>query len=426
MFEEMMPFLTALIIGLLVGIERERSKSQEDKKAIFGIRTFPLIALLGVIAAHLGNETLILIIGIFVCILVLVNHLNLNKDPDTDMPKIGATTSVAVVLTFILGYLANFNSHAALILTVIVFGFLAIKKHLHAFAQSGITEKEMNAALTFLVSAFVILPLLPNEFIDPWQLVHPTRIWLLFVIIAGIEFASYITLRQVGTKLGLLITGLFGGFASATATTLTLARRVKKQPESIWLIASGIILADVSSLLMQLVVLTVIAPEVAMSLALFLGVPAAAGGVSAVLIALYSGNKAQENTIEMNIENPISIKSTISFALMISAGLILIALAERWFGDVGVYLTSVLGGATSLRVVTFSVSELASSGEIMISVAALAIIIAMTANMIMKLIFIQRAGGVKLLMVCSLFFAVMLASSLVAFLFSFSGNWSTY
>jgi uncharacterized membrane protein (DUF4010 family) len=257
-------------------------------------------------------------------------------------------------------------------------------------------------------------------------LVHPTRIWLLFVIIAGIEFSSYITLRQVGAKLGLLITGLFGGFASATATTLTLARRVKNQPESIWLIASGIILADVSSLLMQLVVLTVIAPEVAMSLAFFLGVPAAAGGLSAVLIAIYSGNKTQENTIKINIENPISIKSTISFALMISAGLILIALAERWFGDVGVYLTSALGGATSLRVVTFSVSELASSGEIMISVAALAIIIAMTANMIMKLIFIQRAGGLKLFMICALFFAAMLASSLAAFLFSFVGSWSIY
>lgn len=424
MFEEMMPFLTALMIGLLVGIERERSKSQQGEKAIFGVRTFPLIALLGVILAHLGSEALLIITGVFVCTMILANHLHWIKELNPEISKVGATTAVAVVLTFILGYMAYSNGHIALILTVIVFGFLAIKKGLHDFAQSGITEKEMNAVLTFLVSAFVILPLLPNEFIDPWNLVHPTRIWLLFVVIAGIEFASYITLRQMGAKLGLLITGLFGGFASATATTLTLARRVKEQPKAIWLIASGIILADVTSLLMQLVVLTIIAPEVFMSLALFLGIPALAGGIFAALIAIYSGQKVQENTIEMNIENPISIKSTISFALMITVGLILITLAQRWFGDIGLYLTSALGGAASLRVVTFSVSELAASGEILVSVASVAIIIAMATNMIMKLIFIQRAGGFKLFMICSLFFAAILASSVAVYMFYYFVNWS--
>ncbi len=415
MFEEMMPFLTALMIGLLVGIERERSKSRQGEKAIFGVRTFPLIALLGVISAYLGSETLVVIIGVFVCILVLANHLDWIKNFNPDLSKVGATTAVAVVLTFLLGYLANSNGHIALILTVIVFGVLAIKKYLHNFAQSGITDKEMNAVLTFLVSAFVILPLLPNDFVDPWNLVHPTRIWLLFVIIAAIEFASYIALRQIGQKLGLLVVGLFGGFASATATTLTLARRVKDQPKTILLISSGIVLADVSSLLMQMVVLMVIAPEVSVSLMPFLGIPAIAGGLIALSVALYSRQKVKQNTIEINIENPISLKSTISFALMISAGLILIALAQRWFGDAGLYLTSALGGATSLRAVTFSVSELAASGEVLISVASVAIIIAMAANMIVKLIFIQRAGGVRLFMICSLFFAAILASSVAVY-----------
>lgn len=423
MFEEMMPFLTALIIGLLVGIERERSKSQQGEKAIFGVRTFPLIALLGVVSAYLASEPLVVMTGIFVCILVLANHLHWIKELKPEISKIGATTAVAVVLTFLLGYLAHSNGHIALILTVIVFGLLAIRKNLHAFTQSGITDKEMNAVLTFLVSAFVILPLLPNDFVDPWNLVHPTRIWLLFVIIAAIEFASYIALRQIGQKLGLLVVGLFGGFASATATTLTLARRVKDQPKTILLVSSGIVLADVSSLLMQMVVLMVIAPEVSASLIPFLGIPAIVGGLIALLVALYSRQKVRQNTIEINIENPISLKSTISFALMISAGLILIALAQRWFGEVGLYLTSALGGATSLRTVTFSVSELAASGEVLISVASVAIIIAMAANMIMKLVFIQRAGGFKLFMICFLFFTAILASSVAVFMLYYPEYW---
>lgn len=422
MFQEFMPFLTAVIIGLLVGIERERSTSKEGRKAIFGVRTFPLISLVGVVSAHLGNETLLIIMGVFICALVLVNHFYSIKEIDSEASKVGATTAVAVILTFILGYLAYSNSQIALILTVIVFGLLAIKKHLRMFAQTGITEKELNAVLTFLMSAFVILPLLPNEFIDPWELVHPTRIWLLFVVIAGIEFASYIALRQVGMKLGLLITGLFGGFASATATTLTLARRAKDKPQTIWLITSGIILADVSSLLMQLVVLMVIAPQVSASLALFLGIPAIVGGLFAILITVYSSQNVTENTVELRIDNPISLKSTISFALMISVGLVVIALAQRWFGDVGLYITSALGGATSLRVVTFSVSELASSGEILISMASIAIIIAMAANMIVKLILIQRAGGSRLAGLCSLFFIIILASSFAVYFFRYVIN----
>lgn len=415
MFEDMMPFLTALIIGFLLGLERERSKMKEEGKAILGVRTMPLIALLGVLVAHLDNQALLIIIGVFVFTLILANHIPWKKNVDLGLSSMGATSAVAAMLTFLLGYFANFNPHIALILAVIVFGFLAIKKHLHGFVQSGITEKEMNAVLTFLVSAFVILPLLPNEFIDPWQLVHPTRIWLLFVIIAGVEFASYIALRQLGSKLGVLITGLFGGFVSATATTLTLARRVKDQPKCLWLVTSGIILAEVSSLVVQLIVLTIIAPDVLMPLSLFLGVPAFIGVICAALIAIYSSQKSEKTQIEMNIENPISIKSTATFALIISAGLILIALAERWFGEIGVYITSAIGGAASLRVVTFSVSELAGSSEMLVSVAALAIIIAMTTNMMMKLFFIHRAGGVKLFLICSTFFTIMLASSAVVY-----------
>ena len=260
MFEDMMPFLTALIIGLLIGIERERSKSEEGSSALLGVRTFPLITILGAITAYLDNQILMVISGAFVTVLILLNHLSWSLPPKVS--KLGATTSVAAMLAFFLGYFSFINSHIALIIAVIVFGCLAIKKHIHSFVKSGINEKEMNAVLVFLVSAFVILPLLPNDFIDPWNLVHPTRIWLLFVIIAGVEFASYIALRQLGNKLGVIITGLFGGFVSATATTLTLARRAKDKPECIWLITSGIILAEVSSLIIQLIGLSVIARDI--------------------------------------------------------------------------------------------------------------------------------------------------------------------
>lgn len=417
MLNEMMPFLTALIAGLLIGIERERSKGHNEVTPIWGARTFPLLALTGVVVAFLNVPSLTIIIGIFVSLLILVGHVHWNRKES--IWSVSATTAIAAILTFLLGFLAYTHNHISLILAVILFGFLALKARLHKFAQTGITQEEMRAALTFLISAFVILPLLPNDFIDPWQLIHPTRIWFLFVIIAGVEFSSYIVLRQLGTKWGLLITGLLGGFISATATTLSLAQRVKVQPDQVFLITSGIILAEVSSLLIQIVVLTVIAPSVASSLFLFLAIPALIGGISAISIAQWRQKAKSTSEVELKIKNPISLKRTATFALFISAGLILIALATRLFGEVGVYITSALGGAVSLRIVTFSASELASSGEILLQTASISILIAMMVNMLVKLGLVYKAGGSRLCFLCALFFSLMLGGGVLIYFIDF-------
>lgn len=408
MLDEMLPFLTALVIGLLVGIERERSRGQNDISPILGARTFPLLALMGALCAFLNSDILMIIIGMFISIIILASHIH--WDHAKTSWHVSSTTAVAAMITFVLGFLANSHSQIALMLAIMLFGFLLLKSRLHTFARTEITKQEMTAALTFLVSAFVILPLLPRDFIDPWQLIHPTRIWVLFVIIAGVEFSSYIALRKLGANWGVLITGLLGGFASSTATTLSLAQRTRQKTSPILLLSSGIILAEVSSLLMQIIVLSIIAPDVSMQLFLFLAVPATVGVISALIILFIRTEKGLPPEITLEIKNPISLRSTATFALLISLGLIIIALATRWFGDTGVYVTSALGGAISLRVVTFSVSELASSREILISVAALSILLAMAVNMLVKLGIIYKVGGLRLLLSCSFFFFIMLAS----------------
>ncbi len=413
MYEQIVPFLTAAAIGLLMGIERERSMNQDGTRSILGARTLPLIALLGGLMAFLDHQTLLIVVSVFIAIVILGVDAAWNREEGTF--RIRGTSAVAAMLIYVLGYLAQFDSKIAVVLAVLLFGLLSVKRSLHSFARTGITKQEMSAALTFLVSAFVILPLLPNDFVDPWKLIHPTRIWLLFVLITGLEFCSYIALRQLGTKWGTLLSGLLGGAVSATATTLTLARRTKDQASSLFLITSGILLAEVSSLLIQIVVLGVIAPDVFIYLWAFLAIPAAVGTLLAVGIAVFQRKENEEPPAEIPLSNPISVKSALSFALLISVGLIMIALAARWIGPVGVYLTSALGGVASLRVVTFSVSELTSSGEISTTVAAMAILIAMTTNMFMKLVIIYRAGRRKLLLFCTLFFTLMLLGGFLGF-----------
>lgn len=408
MYAEISPFLTATIIGLLIGIERERAKNKDGSKSTLGARSLPMIGLLGAIMASITTIGIPIIITISICIIIIFNEIR--WDRDSKQIRIGGASCIAAMLTYVLGYLAFTNAQLAVILGVVVFGILATKNSLHRFARTGISKKEMTAVLTFLVSAFVILPLLPNEFIDPWGLIQPTRIWLLFVLIAGVQFFSYIALRHIGNKWGMLLTGLFGGFVSATATTLSLALKLKSQPKDLNIITGGIILSEVSSLVIQLLVVSVIATDLPIELLLLLVIPAVIGIIIAVGLTLFSGNTDSEKTgnIKLKVSNPISLKSTLTFAFLISLGLIIIALASRYLGTTGVYATSALGGLASLRVVTFSVSELVNSGEMLASVAAISILLAMTTNMIVKLIIIIRAGSLKLFIISSICFILML------------------
>ena len=414
MLEQTMPFIAAVSLGLLIGIERENAKSKNGNEAIIGVRTFPLLSLLGALTAYIPSHNfLYIVLSGFVALMVLFNHISIKEGENHR--KIGFTTAIAAMITFILGFISYTDSQLAIILAIILFGFLSIKSRLHNFARTGITKDEMSAALTFLVSAFVILPLLPNEFIDPWNLIQPRRIWLLFVLIAGVEFSSYIALKQLGARWGVLSTGLLGGFVSATAITLNLSGRANSKSVPTVLVAAAIVLAEVSSLCVQIIILCSVAPDVSLRLIPYLALPALVGATLAFSIMMFY--RKTKYVIKMEeFKNPISLKKTAGFATVISLGLISIALMSRWFGDTGVYLTSALGGAASLRVATFSVSELANSSNITIAVAAGAILLAMIVNMLVKLVLIWKVANKKLLYLSSLFFVLMFLSGILAYL----------
>ena len=128
---------------------------------------------------------------------------------------------------------------------------LWLKPRIHAFAHEGLNDQEVKAALTFLVIALVVLPLLPNRTVDPWGIANPSRLWLLFVLIAGVGFAGYIAVRALGPARGLATAGFFAGLVSSTAATLSLSQRAKAQPEFAGPFATGIVLANVASAIAQ-------------------------------------------------------------------------------------------------------------------------------------------------------------------------------
>jgi uncharacterized membrane protein (DUF4010 family) len=137
---------------------------------------------------------------------------------------------------------------------------LWLKPKIHAFADEALSDREVNAALTFLVIALVVLPLLPNHPVDPWGIANPTTLWLLFVQIAGVGFAGYIAVRALGPARGLALAGFFAGLVSSTAATFSMSRRAKSEPALAGPLATGIVLANVASAAAQLLIVAVADP----------------------------------------------------------------------------------------------------------------------------------------------------------------------
>jgi uncharacterized membrane protein (DUF4010 family) len=148
-------------------------------------------------------------------------------------------------------------------LGVIVVAVLWLKPRIHAFAHGGLDDQEVKAALTFLVIALVVLPLLPNRAVDPWGIANPSRLWLLFVLIAGVGFAGYIAVRALGPTRGLAAMGSSPVSLSSTAATLSLSRRAKEQPEFAGAFATGVVLANVASAIAQLLIVVAEVSEAA-------------------------------------------------------------------------------------------------------------------------------------------------------------------
>jgi len=222
--EQLVDLGIALAIGLLIGTERgwERRTAQEGSR-IAGIRTFGLLGLLGglwaLLAAAMGE---LLLGGAFLALTaVLITAYLRDRRADRDL---GITTLVAALLTFALGAFAvRGQTHIAVTGAVASVILLSLKPVLHSWLRK-LEPEAFYAALKLLLISVVLLPVLPNQGYGPWSAFNPYQVWWLVVLIASLSFAGYLAMKLVGTERGIMLTGLFGGVVSSTATTLTFSR----------------------------------------------------------------------------------------------------------------------------------------------------------------------------------------------------------
>ena len=269
-------FAVALALGLLIGLERERSKGEGPARGPAGIRTFALAALLGAIGIHLGDVLLLVIVEGGVAVLAAVSYF---RDRDSDP---GLTTEVGLMAAPLIGGLAMSDTLLASGLGVAVAVVFAVKEPLHSFVKGALTDAEVNDGLVLAVATFVIWPQLPDRYLGPLQAINPHSLWLLVVLMLSIGACGHAATRAVGPRFGLSIAGLASGFISSTATIGSMAGRAVKDPASMGAAVAGAAFSTVSTFLQLALLLFAVSKPT-----LVLMAPAlAAGAVAAAIYGL--------------------------------------------------------------------------------------------------------------------------------------------
>ena len=380
-------FGIAVLLGALVGIEREKHRRERKAKTeqTAGLRTFILFALLGACTAWLSRvfesywivAAGLLITGAFVVAGYVVTTRGQKE-------AVGLTTEVAVIIVFVLGAIDMLGgTEIAIALAVITTAVLAYKDPMHGFVKQ-LGWDDVYSGLQLLIATFVALPLLPDKPIDPWGALNPYALWLLVILISGLSLVGYALTRWLGPGKGALLTGFAGGLVASTAVTVSFAREARTNPVNTMAFASGILVAWATMFARVLVVVAVVnrtllgplfLPFAAMGLV-------AAGAAALIYLRSHPDGKGASARDNLRVANPFSITSAAKFAAFFAVVLVAVKIAQDNFSDSGVYAVAALAGLTDVDAITLSMAELAKTGSA--QVAVIAIVIASLVNTAVK------------------------------------------
>ena len=306
--------VVTLIIGFMIGLQREMREHRKEHIRSAGTRTFTLISLLGYLSAWMQTSIpFFLHVSLFLFgLLILATYVYKTVQSDSH----GTTTEIAAFVTYILGMMMylSLEDYAVLIAVIMLF-ILEIKSTL-VKVEKEITQNDIKSATLFLVMTFVVLPLLPNEMVDPFGMFNPYKTWLMVVLIAGISFIGYMAIKILGNKRGVYLTGIFGGLVSSTAVSITLSKLFTLEKEKIYLknFAGGIAIASTIMYIRVLAETAVFNPDLARSLALPY-ISAAIVGLAFVAY-LYKNEKIYKVEHIAVTNNPLELSEALKLGLL--------------------------------------------------------------------------------------------------------------
>ncbi|HTO69110.1 MAG TPA: DUF4010 domain-containing protein [Myxococcota bacterium] len=403
-------FAAALGLGVLLGLERERAKTAEG---FAGVRTFGLFSLAGGLAAFLQGALaapwLALALFVAVAALVVVSYA-----VTAERGAYGVTTEVSALLAFLLGFLCV-SGHVVVAtgLAVASGAVLSLKEWLHGLARH-IESADVEATLKFAIVSVIVLPLVPNQNFGPAPLdvINPYKIWLMVVLISGLNFASYLLVKVVGAEHGIGLTGLLGGLVSSTAVTLGFSQRSKQEPARSSSFALGILVAW-TVMFARVVVLV---SAVARSIAPRIGVAMLAFGLPslAACAVLWRRQRDAEREEVSAGSNPFELGEAIRFGLLFGGITFVAKAAQVYLGDAGLYLAGAIAGLTDVDAISLSMAQLAVADPSNADIAARTIAIAVASNTAFKAGMVAFLGATGLRNAILVAAGVMLAAGGIA------------
>jgi uncharacterized membrane protein (DUF4010 family) len=343
--------LTALGIGLLIGMVRER----QHVESFAGVRTHALTAMAAALAADLGMAALLAVLAMVVTLVSLAYWRSSRHDP-------GLTGEVALMLTALLGALTVTQTALAAGLAAVTATLLYAKNPLHRFAREVLSEREVHDGIILLASALIILPLLPDRAIDAFGVLNPARLWRLVVLVMLVGAIAHTLLRVIGSRRGLPLAGFFSGYVSSTAATLNFAQTAKNAPALTSPALAAALFANAASISLFVPILMAMAPEflaairielaVAFTVLLLLGLFGLRGG----------GAPVPESAVAQ--QRMFRIRHALSLVAIIASILYASAVLEHWLGATWAIALALFAASAELHAALIGMAQLVQSGAL--------------------------------------------------------------
>jgi uncharacterized membrane protein (DUF4010 family) len=371
--------LLTLFLSFLLGLEREEHKASSPQYSFGGVRTFPLIGIIGYAMAYLsGDQLLPLTLGFGVIggfLLVAYWHKLSTAE------RAGVTTEMSGLTTYLVGAMVYRQQYwLATALTVISLFLLELKEFLEGLTKR-IPGEEILTFTKFLLLSAVILPILPDRDFGAFQ-INPFKAWVVVVAVSAISYGSYVIQKLTRGHTGLIVSAILGGAYSSTATTVVLAKRSTQENHAhlisgATLVASGVMYLRITALLgiFNRDLMNMLGP----SFLLLAAVAILAGWLWSRRADPETGGIASQ----YEPHNPLELKAAFLFAALFVVMLIATHAAANYLGKTGVYSLAAIMGLADVDPFVMGITQSAGGGTAL-GVAAGAIAIAAASNNMMK------------------------------------------
>jgi len=371
----------AIVLGFIIGIQREMRNYSTGTKDFGGSRTFAIISFIGFLSAFISGFSAFFLLVAFLAVSMMLVASNVVNG--INEKQRGTTTEFSALTAFLLGAMLNYLEPKFVIFCAIALLLLLNLKDKIQGLEKYIGKEDLDAAVLFLTMTFIVLPVLPDKAIDRLGLFVPYNIWLMVVLIAGLSFAGYIAIRVFGTGKGIVLTGLLGGLVSSTAVTLSLSRKAAANEKVSHKVAVGIMLAS-TVMLARALLLVFLFNQVLMWKVLTAFVIAFVASLCVAGYFYFRSKKESFESVDIEYKNPFDLKEALVLGLFFGIVIALVKLSKEFVGDSGVYAVSFISGISDVDAVILSISQIAGQ-TLNLQVASYGIAIAVITNNISKL-----------------------------------------